>query len=171
METAISQPTRSLSVGPRAYPGGMHGAALPKPILPHPLYGIYTLPRVSAASLFTEAHICTPTAAQPALTPPSLFLHSSQRGAVKWNMPTVGKEILQINPEQKMTPWLKWTVSFASMRLLLPLFLSSRFLWAEFSSIPGYSHTAGICRCWFTASEDTHICPLLFLRKVTSGWK
>lgn len=83
METAISHPTRNLSIGPQAYPGGMHGAALPKPILPHPLRGIHTLPRVSAASLFTGAHIRTPTAAQPALTPPFLFLRSSQRDAVK----------------------------------------------------------------------------------------
>lgn len=70
LETAVSQPTRKLSAGPRAYPGGMHGPALSKSILSHPLYGIYTLPHVSAAS-FTEVNIPTPTAAQPAATPHS----------------------------------------------------------------------------------------------------
>lgn len=76
----------------------MHEAAISKPILPHPLYGIYILPHVSAASLFTEVNIHTPAAAQPALTSP--FAEGCGKSEICCLQE---REILQINPEQSMT--------------------------------------------------------------------
>lgn len=169
METAISQPTRNISVGHWAYPGGIHGAALCKPVLPCPLYGIYTLPHVSAASFFIEAHIHTPTVAEPALTPTFLFLHSLQSDAVKSSMlERRSRKSIQNRARpcglSKPSPLQVWGCSFHSFFPVVSFEL-------EFSSIPGYSCTASICRCRFTASQDMHVWLLLFLRKVTSGWK
>lgn len=197
METAIAQLSRNPRFDPWAHSGAMHGDALPKPIFPPSLYAIYTCVKASAAFLSTNNSYpyCGSTCTNPIF--PVLMLIAEGFSEVKYICCGKG------DPPNQATTELKWTISFASLRLLLPLFPVVSFspcfhriiekTWVgralknqlnpaplpyaaippsrsgcvgphpTFCSIPGYSCTAGICRCWFTASQ--HTCLAAFISK------